>query len=83
MSTLTRITVTAPAQAIADLDAVCDRVSASRSALVARAIAEFLDRNRDADLDAAYTAAYLRQPESSAANAAVAAAATAAWDAWP
>ena len=83
MSTLTRITITAPAKAIADLDAICDRVSTSRSALVARAIAEFLEHNRDADADAAYTAAYLKQPENPAGSAAVAAAATANWDPWP
>lgn len=83
MSNLTRITVTAPTTAVAQLDADCLRLGRSRSAAVTEAIALWLHRQASEQADRAYVEGYRRIPEPPQHAESVAAGATAHWAPWP
>jgi len=78
MSNLIRVTITAPEDAIGQIDLKCATMQRSRSSLIAEALREWLDRHDFESADRAYAQAYLRQPESIDATAAIATAAIAA-----
>lgn len=78
MSNLIRVTITAPEDAIGQIDFKCATMQRSRSSLIAEALREWLDRHDFQAADRAYVDGYLRHPDAVDDIAAVAAGAIAA-----
>lgn len=78
MSNLIRITITAPENAIGQIDLKCADLKRSRSSLIAEALQEWLERHDSQAAERADIQGYLRHPEAIDATAAVATGAIAA-----
>lgn len=82
MQNVAKIAVSLPKATLASLERARRRLRTSRSAVVTRAIEEWLGTHEASVADRRYAEAYLKTPERTDELARIAAAATSSWEPW-